>query len=89
MVVGQQGVAFIEPEQLCHSLFVERDNGDAVYGAVGVLSSHAQESHRSLSLINFACYMVVGYYYLSFWNVVIIGVMAFSLMLLMRLSGII
>ncbi len=40
----------------------------------------------SLSLINFACYMVVGYYYLSFWNVVIIGVMAFSLMLLMRLS---
>ena len=40
----------------------------------------------ALSTISLITYFVAGYFYFSFWNIFIIGVMAFALMLLMRLS---
>ena len=40
----------------------------------------------ALSIISLITYFVAGYFYFSFWNIFIIGVMAFALMLLMRLS---
>ncbi len=43
-------------------------------------------SSAILSCISLITYFVAGYYYFSFWNIFIIGVMAFALMLLMRLS---
>lgn len=39
-----------------------------------------------LSAISLGTYAVFGFFYFSFWNIMVIGVMAFALMLLMRLS---
>ncbi|MDE6468397.1 MAG: SDR family NAD(P)-dependent oxidoreductase, partial [Muribaculaceae bacterium] len=39
-----------------------------------------------LSLTSLVTYFIGGYYYFSYWNIFVIAVMTFSLMLLMRLS---
>ena len=39
-----------------------------------------------LSLVSFATYFSLGFAYFNFWNVFVIGVMSFTLMLLMRLT---
>ncbi|MDE5628285.1 MAG: polysaccharide biosynthesis protein [Muribaculaceae bacterium] len=39
-----------------------------------------------LSMVSLATYFTLGFAYFSVWNIFVIGVMAFSLMLLMRLS---
>ena len=39
-----------------------------------------------LSLVSLCTYFIGGFFYFRFWNIFVVGVMSFSLMLLMRLS---
>ena len=39
-----------------------------------------------LSFVSLTTYFTVGYMYFSIWNIIVVGLMAFALMLLMRLS---
>ncbi|MDE6197015.1 MAG: polysaccharide biosynthesis protein [Muribaculaceae bacterium] len=39
-----------------------------------------------LSMVSLVTFVTLGFFYFSFWNIFIIGVMSFTLMLLMRLS---
>lgn len=43
-------------------------------------------SSATLSLVSFVSYFVAGFFYFSFWNIFVIAVMSFTLMLLMRLT---
>ncbi len=40
----------------------------------------------ALTLVSAATYITLGYWYFNIWNIIIVGLMAFSLMLLMRLT---
>ena len=43
-------------------------------------------SSAVLSLVSLVTYFTLGFFYFSFWNIFVIGVMSFALMLLMRLA---